>query len=187
MTTWPSVTVFNMSEADAEDITKACENFLLALYGASTSQSLDDVRLTAFRKKSAKKSTNTVFQMASLPPTCAAAHQHSFRTYCQVQQWLENDIDPAKWGWILSNGSLCPIPTDLPSAPDKVLHVVSCSCKSGCNHGCSCRRAQMPCSYICNCMELACNNILHLDTCVEDWLERVAVRNCEWVVVEELD
>ena len=98
-----TVTVFNMPGADAEDIAKAGEDFLLALYGASTSQSLDEFRLTAFRRKNAKKSTNTVFQLASLPPMCAAAHQHSFRTYCQVQQWLENDIDPAKWGWILSN------------------------------------------------------------------------------------
>ena len=89
-----------MPEADAEDIAKAGEEFLLALYGASAFQTLDDFRLNAFRKKNAKKSTNKVFQMASLPPTCAAARQHSFRTYCQVQQWLENDIDPAKWGWI---------------------------------------------------------------------------------------
>ena len=116
-----TVTVFNMPEADAEDIENAGEDFLLALYGASTFQSLDDFRLTASRKKNAKKSTNTVFQMAGLQRTSA-----------------ENDIDPAKWGWILSNGSLWPNPTDLLSTSDKVLRIVSCSCKAGCNHGCSC-------------------------------------------------
>ena len=162
-----TVTVFNIPEADTEDIAKAGEDFLLALYGASTSQSLDDFRLTAF-KKNAKKPTNRVFQMASLPPTSAAARQHSLRTYCQVQQWLENDIDPTKWRWILSNGSFLPFPTDLPSAPDKVLRIVSCNCKAGCNRGCSCRRAEMPCSPICNCMGLACNNALELDTFLED-------------------
>ena len=97
-------TIFNMTEADAVDI--AGEDFLLALYGAFTSQSLDDFRITAFRKKNAKTSTKSVFHMASLPSRCAAARQHSVRTYCQVQQWRENDNYPTKWGSILSNGSL---------------------------------------------------------------------------------
>jgi len=84
-----------MREADAEDIPKAGEDFLLALYGASSSQCLDDFTITAFRKKNAKKSTKTVFQMASLSPTCVAAHQHSFRTCCQVSSgWKMTLIQP---------------------------------------------------------------------------------------------
>jgi len=51
-----TVTVFNIPEVDAKDIAKASKDFLLALYGASISQSLDDFRITAFRKN-AKKST----------------------------------------------------------------------------------------------------------------------------------
>ena len=60
---------------------------------------------------------------------------HSGNTVKCSSGW-KMTIDPAKWGWVLSNGSLLPIPSDLPSVPDKVLWVVSCSCKTDCNHGC---------------------------------------------------
>ena len=162
-----TVKIFNIPEADAEDIAKAGEMFLLALYGASAVDTLDDFRFATFKKKNAKKLTSSVFQMANLPPTSAAARQHSFRTYCQVQQWMENDIDPTKWGWVLANGSLLPVPTYLPSAPDKLLHVMSCNCKAGCTGACGCRRAGMPCSTICSCVGVACSNPLQQCDCLE--------------------
>ena len=80
------VTVFSTPQANPEDIAKAGEERLLSLYGGSFFDSLDDFRLAAFKKKNAKKSMNSVFKVANLPPTSASASQHSFRTYCQVQQ-----------------------------------------------------------------------------------------------------
>ena len=137
------MTVFSTPQANPEDIAKAVEECLLSVYGASTFNSMDDFRLAAFKRKTAKNSMNSVFQVASLPPTKAAARQHSFRTY-------SNSINSTAWGLILSNGSLLPITTDLPSASDKLLCIVSCNCKACCIRGCGCRRAGMPCSSICN-------------------------------------
>ena len=162
-----TVAVFNVPGTDAEEIAEAGEKFLLALYGGSTSISLDALRVMTFKKKNARKSSSA-FQIASLPPTSAAARQHSFRTYCQVQQWLENDINPTAWGWILLNGSLAPVSTDLPPAPDKLMHVVSCRCKFGCTGGCGCRRSGMPCSPICSCTEQSCTNVLDLTDSLEN-------------------
>ena len=123
---------------------------MLSLYGGSFFDSLDDFRLAAFKKKNAKKSMNSIIQVANLPPISAAARQHFFRTYCQVQQWLENDISPTAWRWLQSNGPLLSIPKDLPLAQDKLILIVSCDCKAGYVCGCGCRRAGMPCSPICN-------------------------------------
>ena len=75
-------------------------------------------------KLETKNSQNLIsLPLASLSPTSAAARQYSFRTYCQVQRWLENYINPPAWGWILSNRSLLPVPTDLPPAPDKLMRI----------------------------------------------------------------
>ena len=81
-----TVTVLNRPQINPEDIAKAGEECLLSLKGASAFNSLDDFRLEAFKRQNAKKSMNSVFQVANLPPTSATAGQYSFRTYCQVQQ-----------------------------------------------------------------------------------------------------
>ena len=162
-----TVTVFSTPQANPEDIAKAGEEVLLSLYSASTLNSVDDFRLAAFKRKNAKKSMHSVFQVASLPPTSAAARQHSFWTYCQVQQWLENNIDPNAWGWILSYGSLLPNPTGLPPASDKLVRIVSCNCKAGCIRGCGCRRAGIA-PQSATCTGLECNNALALTDISKD-------------------
>ena len=86
--------------------------------------------------------------MASIPPTSAVARQHPYRTYCQVQEWMENNIEPTKWGWIQLNDSLQPVATDLPPARDKVMNFVSCNCKAGCTGGCGCQRSGISCLQI---------------------------------------
>ena len=162
MTSQSRLTVLNTPQANPEDSVTGGEYFFLSLYGASTFNSLDDLRLAAFKRKNAKKSINDVFQLTCLLPTSAVACQHSFRTYCQLQQWLENDINPTACWQILSNGYLLPIPMDLLSAPDKLIHIVLCNCKVGCIHGYDCHQADLPCSLICNCTKLTCNNALEL-------------------------
>lgn len=59
---------------------------LIALYGGTPGQSLHELRYDCF----ARSMTKSKFNLASLPPTKAAARQHSFRSYHQVQQWLDN-------------------------------------------------------------------------------------------------
>ena len=71
---WEKLTIFNIPRSTQENIAKAGEEFLLALYGGSHFKSLDDFTLTKFKKKNFRNSLDSAFQMASLPPTSAAAH-----------------------------------------------------------------------------------------------------------------
>ena len=66
-------------------------------------------------------------QLAALPPTSAAAKEHSFRVYHQVQQWLGVDLPPTQWGSQLRNGNLQPVLTCQAPAPEKLLKIlISC-------------------------------------------------------------
>jgi len=59
-----------------------------------------------------------------LPPTSAAAKQHSYRTFLTVQQWLGNNFNPTEWGWTLTDDILVPVATDQPVAPERLLKKV---------------------------------------------------------------
>ncbi|KAJ8896246.1 hypothetical protein PR048_001589 [Dryococelus australis] len=50
--------------------------------------------------------------LSSLPRTRAAARQHTYCAYHQIQTWLGKDLEPEEWGWILQNETPQP-PTTL--------------------------------------------------------------------------
>lgn len=153
-----TVSVFNDSDATKDQIAVAGEAFIIALYGKSKNKTLDEYRYYMYHQYTAKKSLKANFDLASLPPTSAAASQHSFRVYHQVQTWLGNDLDPCQWGWRLVGNSLLPIPTTLPPAPDRIMHVISCNCKK-CSNCCGCKRAGLLCTAMCGkCEGLSCEN-----------------------------
>ena len=54
-----TVKIFNKQDDNADNIAKAGESFLLALYGASA--------FNTFKQQNATKTTNRAFQMASIP------------------------------------------------------------------------------------------------------------------------
>ena len=72
--------LFLNSDSTHEGIQRAGESFLLKLYGASKCASLDELRNICYKKAVTKTSLSSSFQLATLPPTSAAAKQHSFRT-----------------------------------------------------------------------------------------------------------
>lgn len=99
-------------------------------------------------------------QLACLPPTSAAAQQHLFRVYYQVQVWLGNKMNPEDWGWKLVDNALEPIHTLLPPAPEKLLNTIFCNCKKGCNAKCGCKKVGLFCSLACtNCQGQSCSNV----------------------------
>ena len=63
-------------------------------------ESLDKGRLKIFHVAVNKGSVGS--ECKKLPPTSAAAAQHSRRVYWQVQTWMENDLDCNEWGWFCS-------------------------------------------------------------------------------------
>lgn len=106
-----------------------------------------------------KKPPNYVLDLASLPPTSAAAREHSLRVYHQVQAWRGNPLVPTEWGWKVENGQHIPTTTMLPPAPNHLLHLVRCNCKAGCEKNCECRKGGLKCSTMCGeCAGESCSN-----------------------------
>ncbi|KAJ8871844.1 hypothetical protein PR048_028184 [Dryococelus australis] len=71
---------------------------------------------------------------------------------------LYNDLDPCDWGWKLIGNTLQPVATTLPPAPTKLLHLVSCRCKTSCI-SCEYKRANLLCSAMCSqCEGRSCQN-----------------------------
>lgn len=73
--------IFTNPSTPAEKIAQAGEKIFLEMYQANEfQQDLNELRYHAF----VKASTRPKPDLASLPPTTGAAHQHSFRVYLQV-------------------------------------------------------------------------------------------------------
>jgi hypothetical protein len=132
----------------------------LALFGADkTTSSLNTHRHACFEKAVAKTPMHTRLQLSALPPTSTFAREHSLRTYHQVQDWLDNHLSPCEWGWKLHNNELHPVLTKQPPAPAKLLNLISCNCKTGCERSCGCKKAGLKCSVLCgHCRGSGCNN-----------------------------
>jgi hypothetical protein len=72
-----------------------------------------------------------------------------------------NVPSPAGNGWIL-DGEYKIVWMTLPPAPDSLLEIVKCTCKTGCNtQRCSCLKAQLKCGDLCSCE--TCTNIVAVD------------------------
>ena len=158
------------------DIVNAGEKFLLALYGAPKKiTSLDELRYTRFLKAS-KRSLQSQVNMASLPPTSSASREHSLCVYFQLQLWLQTprlnavvSISAHEWGWERKDGVLYPIGSRKPVAPDELLQMISCGCKTGCGKSCSCRKSAVKCSVLCEiCIGVSCTNCVEIITDVEE-------------------
>ncbi|GBM37029.1 hypothetical protein AVEN_31870-1 [Araneus ventricosus] len=86
----PSDNFFQESESDIPETLRVfLDDMILKNKRAS---------LEKWKKKSAKSAYKSKFNIASLPPTEAAARQHSFRTYHQVQKWYGNEQNAEQWG-----------------------------------------------------------------------------------------
>lgn len=87
------------------------------------------------------------------------------------QHWIDssNNLVPEQWVWRLSSGRLEPCTTDLPPAPEVLLNVIRCKCKTDClSQRCSCRKHGLECSLACDeCKGLNCTNSPSLEL-VED-------------------
>ena len=137
------VDVFNTPEAKHDEIAHAGEQFFLALYGSkSKSISLDKFRYYEYLRRLPSKPVHKTFDLAVLPPTISGAKQHSFRVYHQVQQWRGNILDPLEWGWKMIGSNLLPTSNLQPPAPENLLHLVSCNCKTGCIRNCECKKGK---------------------------------------------
>jgi hypothetical protein len=132
-----ALNVLANSGSSKDDIACAGEQFLLKLYGAHTFTTLDKYRYRRYNQSVSRSSLSSCLKLESLPPTCAAAAQHSYRTYLTVQQWKGNKLNPTDWGWRVYD-KMIPVETNKDTAPNSLLNLVSCGCKTGCGKTCVC-------------------------------------------------
>ena len=104
-----------------------------------------------------------------LPPTEQATYYHSLRVHLQVSQWSTlnlKHLNPCDWGWKMSRNGLVPIKTDLEVAPEFLLKVIRCNCKTASRNtcgtsACSCKKNGLTCVPACgDCRGVFCNNTL---------------------------
>ena len=76
-----------------------------------------------------------------LPPTEHSLQYHSYRAYYQILKWLNTpSIKAEHWGWKVVHNPFEPITTDQNAAPDTLLSIIRCKCKSDCSTlRCSCK------------------------------------------------
>ena len=86
------------NDATKDEIISAGENAIVCLYNGQQGDSLDEVRLRTFYKKTASK--KSAVQPETLPPTSAAAKYHSLRVFLQIQQWKDDvpNLPAVQWG-----------------------------------------------------------------------------------------
>lgn len=149
--------IFKSVEDNEQIIIDAGLKCILALYSSPKNiDNLNELRYNSFIKATAK---STCVQLASLSPTIDSASQHLKRVYLQVQMWLGRDISPEKWGWQFDSGLMKPIPMNQPPAPENLLQMLFCTCKSGCGTACGCRKSGLNCSVACvHCSGNSCSN-----------------------------
>ena len=166
--------VFTTTRSSREEIIAAGEKALVVLYGGKTGDTLDTLRHVKYIQK--LSSCTTTLQPNKLPPTSAAAQFHSLRTYHQVQEWISAtevasfQMDPTDWGWEITGNVMYPVLTDIAAAPEGLLHVIRCNCKTDCQSSrCSCRRHGLVCTVGCGeCRGEECMNTVNKMQCLED-------------------
>jgi len=67
-----------------------------------------------------------------LPPTSTAAKYHCLRVFHHMQFWRGNSLNAEEWGWKICDGRMVQISTDKDAAPQSLLKLVRCTCKSEC-------------------------------------------------------
>jgi len=144
----------NPGSVSKEEITAAGETAVMYLYCAKDhAGGLNRLRKITFLDKVA--SNQVYIKPECLPPTGDACKHHSLRVYYQILEWkgLSEGLNVLDYGWKVRNGTLEPRKTDKGPAPQNVLKMIRCGCKSGCKTSmCTCRKLTLECSVVCrNC------------------------------------
>lgn len=154
--------VLQDEKSSVEDVHRAGLVLIRLLYCKTAEESLDKLRYTAYCKIAAE--SPIMPRPEKLPPTEGAAFKHIERAHLQAVRWktLKSDaMDACLWGWKKQGDVLMPVMTDMPVAPDDILKVVRCKCKTGCRSTlCSCRKNSLPCVSSCEtCRGESCTNV----------------------------
>lgn len=138
------------SEIDSSTVHKL-ERFIINMYDrTSACFELYAARNFFFTKKSKL--------LEALPPTSAAFSQHVKRAVYQAclcwAHCLTKTIpihDPGHWGWHSDGSRWSPFWSTLPEVSESSRELVKCFCKKGCTARCTCVKASLVCTALCQC------------------------------------
>lgn len=121
---------------------------------------LREYRYSSFVAATSNKKRKSAVKLESLIPTFDGFVQHVKRVYLQTQLWIfgdrtfgsdsddedgateeinnifneenqENFLSPSKWGWNYEGQQLVPVKMTIKPAPQDILAMIFCSCKTG--------------------------------------------------------
>jgi hypothetical protein len=140
----------------SNELKKALSTYVCHLYGVEECSDVNSVRYQLF--KSGK------YEEQLLPPNQDSLDQHIRRANFQCYIW-RHAMQPVlnmptfyNHGWKVDDeGNIAVEWMTIPAAPDSILEFVHCKCAKGCeNRRCSCLRASLKCSDLCQCID--CQN-----------------------------
>ena len=99
---------------------------MLVLNGADKFATLNKYRHVAYKRGVASTSLSISFQLSRIRPTRAAARQHPFRVYLQIQDWMGHILTPTEWGWQDHDQTIVPMATNQPASPLQLMHIFTC-------------------------------------------------------------
>ena len=135
------------------------ERFVVLLYDkASNCLDVNGARRHLFIKKAR--------QIEHIPPTSDALQQHIKRAVYQgsyIWGQAENPTpaypNPSEWGWKNSDGKWQPLWTISPEASRACRELLKCACKKSCRtQRCTCCKAGLRCTALCNCVCASASN-----------------------------
>lgn len=132
---------------------------MAVLFCGKGADSLSSLRYNVLIKKVA--SAKSFVNPERLPPTKSSTKYHSFRVYYQIMVWTgnESDLNVVDWGWKLEGNQFVPVMTKKAAAPETLLQMVHCNCKTACKTRCSCKGYELPCTPACGqCQVENCEN-----------------------------
>jgi len=150
---------FGLLSAIPPWIHRQMEKYVCLLYkiGNISSDEVPELRWMLFAQKSKEGQ--------QLPPTLGTLVPHTSRAYFMVLVWRSSTepcplVPPATdYFWELVDGSLKPVFCTEAPAPEALLELRKCNCKTGCQrNSCRCKKNNLKCTDMSGCVD-ACQNV----------------------------
>ena len=141
--------VFTANSRSHEEIESDGSKTMSIIFKGNTDQTLNSLHHK--RLIDEFDTAECLVKYETLPPTGSATKYHSFRTYCPIIQWMrESNLRAVDWDWAVKSNKFIPVLTDLEAAPQSILEIIRCQCKTDfLSRRIGCRKNNFPCTYSC--------------------------------------
>lgn len=137
---------------------KVLEKFVCHVYCSIGPTTLPALRWHLFRSKNLEGEMLPPTRSSLLPHVTRAnyiaMHDKSYTSNCPALPPIDQN------GWIVEEGLYVPVRCLNLPAPRAVIELTKCSCKSGCTGRCTCCKNSIPCTPLCKCSAVDCDNVV---------------------------